>query len=81
MLSSIATFVTTTGGKTVVAGALVAATTTGGLAATGNLPGQSDSPDPVVTVVDNTQPGSADRTKAPDSADSFGAELDRQSRT
>ncbi|MGQ0431349.1 MAG: hypothetical protein ACT452_02945 [Microthrixaceae bacterium] len=67
VLSSIATFVATTVGKTVVAGALVAATTTGGLAATGNLPGQPDTPDPTVTVVDDTH---ADDTEAPNSADS-----------
>ncbi len=52
VLSSIAAFIATTLGKTVVAGALVAATTTGGLAATGNLPGQSSAPDPEITVID-----------------------------
>jgi len=52
VLSSIAAFIATTVGKTVVAGALVATTATGGLAAAGNLPGQSSGPDPVVTVID-----------------------------
>ena len=53
VLDSIAAFLATTLGKAVAAGALVAATTTGGLAATGNLPGQTDgSPETVLSVSD-----------------------------
>lgn len=68
VLSSIAAFVATTAGKTMVAGALVAAST-GGLAATGNLPGQSD--DAVVTVVDSSATDANDDVVADDSDDSL----------
>lgn len=59
VLNAIAAFVATTVGKTVVAGALVAATTTGALAASGSLPGQSEPTDPVV-IVDATESDVAD---------------------
>jgi hypothetical protein len=60
VLNSIAAFIATTIGKVTVAGALVAATTTGGLAATGNLPGQSDGPAPVSVEGDSSDPGVLD---------------------
>lgn len=50
---------------TVATGALVAATATGGLAATGNMPGQADDPDPVITVVDDSD----DAVEADDTCD------------
>lgn len=59
VFKSIAAFLATTLGKTMVAGALVAATTTGGLAATGNLPGQSEAPHPA-SVDDPNDPGVLD---------------------
>lgn len=57
VFNSIAAFLATTLGKTVAAGALVAATTTGGLAATGNLPGQPDPATPATVEDDSTDPG------------------------
>jgi hypothetical protein len=57
VLKSIAAFLATTFGKTMVAGALVAATATGGLAATGNLPGQSEAPRPASVEDDTSGPG------------------------
>jgi hypothetical protein len=74
VLESILAFLTTTAGKVVAAGALVAATTTGGLAATGNLPGQDDGPERVITqsvpVDDDTvDVADADTTELEDQAE------------
>jgi hypothetical protein len=50
VIKSMLALLATTGGKIVAATAVAAASTTGGLAVTGNLPGQSDTPDPVTTI-------------------------------
>jgi hypothetical protein len=60
VLNSIAAFLATTLGKVAAAGALVAATTTGGLAATGNLPGQSEAPHPASVEGGTADPGVLD---------------------
>lgn len=67
VLDSIATFLATTLGKTVAAGALVAATTTGGLAATGNLPGQPEGPSETILNVSDDHPNDADVDDTDDS--------------
>jgi len=59
MISSLAAFLATALGRTVAAGALIAATTAG-VAATGNLPGQSDELDRVIATADDREANSAE---------------------
>lgn len=75
VLDSIAAFLATTLGKTVAAGALVAATTTGGLAATGNLPGQADPATPATVEDDSPDPGTL-QVGGQDSVDDEGDDAD-----